>query len=115
MERKSPQKQLVALNGSSEDSSFEDSASVVQPLHQGHIPKLWHKKVLQEYHPHPHIFFFVFGHGLTGNRGSGNYASPTDNILSPCTKKLQAHKKRHYNKYLPYCPFYPSLSRCVRP
>jgi Spo12 family len=31
----------------------------------------------------------------------GNYASPTDNIMSPCTKKLQAQKKRHYNKFPP--------------
>jgi len=48
-------------------------------MHQGNIRKPWAKKILQQ----------------------GNYASPTDNILSPCTKKLQAHKKRHYNKSKP--------------
>ncbi|KAK9247136.1 Spo12 family protein [Lipomyces tetrasporus] len=30
-----------------------------------------------------------------------SFASPTDNLLSPCTAKLQAHKKRHYVKSKP--------------
>ncbi|KAK9473694.1 Spo12 family protein, partial [Dipodascopsis tothii] len=25
-----------------------------------------------------------------------NFASPTDNMLSPCTAKLQAHKSKHF-------------------
>jgi hypothetical protein len=38
------------------------------------------------------------------NRGlliySENYYSPTDNMLSPCTAKLQAYKKKNnYNRY----------------
>ncbi|KAK7207515.1 hypothetical protein BZA70DRAFT_271509 [Myxozyma melibiosi] len=30
-----------------------------------------------------------------------NFASPTDNLMSPCTAKLQAHKKKHYTKTKP--------------
>lgn len=28
----------------------------------------------------------------------GKFASPTDSMMSPCTAKLQANKKRHYTK-----------------
>jgi Spo12 family len=73
---------------SSAETSFEDVA--VQPLHQGNIRKPWHKKILQEY-------VSLEAKSLIFHRG--NYSSPTDNMLSPCTKKLQAHKKRHYNKF----------------
>ncbi|KAK9367514.1 hypothetical protein V1509DRAFT_626181 [Lipomyces kononenkoae] len=30
-----------------------------------------------------------------------SFASPTDNLMSPCTAKLQAHKKNHYVKSKP--------------
>ncbi|KAK9234485.1 hypothetical protein V1525DRAFT_391397 [Lipomyces kononenkoae] len=30
-----------------------------------------------------------------------SFASPTDNLMSPCTAKLQAHKKSHYVKSKP--------------
>ncbi|KAK9462810.1 uncharacterized protein V1516DRAFT_689689 [Lipomyces oligophaga] len=30
-----------------------------------------------------------------------NFASPTDNLMSPCTAKLQAHKMKHYTKSKP--------------
>ncbi|KAF9462602.1 hypothetical protein BDZ94DRAFT_1165449 [Collybia nuda] len=30
------------------------------------------------------------------------YISPTDNLMTPCTQKLSAAKKKHFNKY--YCP-----------
>ncbi|KAK9465991.1 hypothetical protein V1512DRAFT_264462 [Lipomyces arxii] len=30
-----------------------------------------------------------------------SFASPTDNLMSPCTAKLQAHKKKHYVKSKP--------------
>ncbi|KAK9362111.1 hypothetical protein V1504DRAFT_449567 [Lipomyces starkeyi] len=39
--------------------------------------------------------------GLTGYYRRTSFASPTDNLMSPCTAKLQAHKKRHYVKYEP--------------
>jgi|SRR5277367_404671 hypothetical protein len=80
-------------SSSSADTSFEDGVAV-QPLHQGKIRKPWAKKILQQYSSQ----FQRYGPLLTSYRG--NYASPTDNIMSPCTKKLQAHKKRHYNKYI---------------
>ena len=77
-------------SSSSAETSFEESVPV-QPMHQGNIRKPWAKKILQEYS-------LSTVDGLTSR---GNYASPTDNLMSPCTKKLQAHKKRHYNKYIP--------------
>jgi hypothetical protein len=30
--------------------------------------------------------------------GSGSIASPTDNIMSPCSQKLSAHKNRFFAK-----------------
>ncbi|KAK9477528.1 hypothetical protein V1514DRAFT_333552 [Lipomyces japonicus] len=30
-----------------------------------------------------------------------SFASPTDNLMSPCTAKLQAHKTRHHSKGKP--------------
>ncbi|BFZ59352.1 hypothetical protein YB2330_000360 [Saitoella coloradoensis] len=37
---------------------------------------------------------------LQQNAGS-SFASPTDNLMSPCTAKLQAHKKKHFAKGKP--------------
>jgi hypothetical protein len=85
--------QTNPISSSSEETSFEEILPV-QPMHQGNIRKAWQKKILQEYYPE--IFML-----MTRGKG-GNYASPTDNLMSPCTKKLQAHKKRHYNKSLQF-------------
>jgi hypothetical protein len=79
--------QTNQTSSSSAETSFEDSVPV-QPMHQGNIRKPWQKKILQEY----------VCPKMCADRKRGNYASPTDNLMSPCTKKLQAHKKRHYNK-----------------
>lgn len=89
LQEMSSQTSQAPLSTSSADSSFEEVVTV-QPMHQGNARKPWAKKILQEYPSS------TTGFTLTCNRG--HYASPTDNIMSPCTKKLQAQKKRHYNK-----------------
>jgi hypothetical protein len=30
------------------------------------------------------------------------YISPTDNLMTPCTQKLNAAKKKHFNKYVTF-------------
>ncbi|KAK9384709.1 hypothetical protein V1515DRAFT_561532 [Lipomyces mesembrius] len=39
-----------------------------------------------------------------------SFASPTDNLMSPCTAKLQAHKNRHYVKSKPQLLRFGSLA-----
>lgn len=42
------------------------------------------------------------------NSAKHDYVSPSDNILSPCTKKLAVYKGRQFMKCVPF--FFPSLS-----
>jgi len=89
LRKMSSQTSQASISTVSADTSFEEVVAV-QPMHQGNVRKPWAKKILQEYSS------CTTGFTLTRNRG--HYASPTDNIMSPCTKKLQAQKRRHYNK-----------------
>ncbi|CCG82377.1 Predicted protein [Taphrina deformans PYCC 5710] len=69
--------------------TLDTNASDVQPLHQDKKPQqsnleyqrqLLAKKIAES---------------------DGKFASPTDSMMSPCTAKLQANKKRHYTKAKP--------------
>ncbi|KAK9375276.1 uncharacterized protein V1513DRAFT_443332 [Lipomyces chichibuensis] len=65
----------------------------VQPLHTSESQNL------QRHVLHQKIF-----------QARTSFASPTDNLMSPCTAKLQAHKKRHYVKSKPQLLRFGSLS-----
>jgi hypothetical protein len=45
------------------------------------------------------------------NSAKHDYVSPSDNILSPCTKKLAVYKGRQFMKCVPFFFFPLSLSR----
>ena len=34
-----------------------------------------------------------------GRKSNPMFCSPTDNLLTPCTRKLSAARKKHFNKY----------------
>ncbi len=78
----SPQTSNLAMSQpfSSIDANI---ASEVQPLHQGHLSNL----ELQRQ---------ILAKKIAEN--DGKFASPTDDLMSPCTAKLQANKKRQYMK-----------------
>lgn len=67
--------------------SIDTNVAEVQPLHQEKRPQmsnLEHQRQLL---------------AMKIAENDGKFASPTDSMMSPCTAKLQANKKRHYNKY----------------
>lgn len=66
--------------------SIDQNVAEVQPLHQDKKPQsnLEHQRQLL---------------AKKIAETDGKFASPTDSMMSPCTAKLQANKKRHYNKY----------------
>ncbi|EPY53255.1 Spo12 family protein [Schizosaccharomyces cryophilus OY26] len=64
--------------------SKEAPEIMVQPLHQG--SKSLRKQILE-----PRF----------SREKSKAVTSPTDNLMSPCTAKLQAHKKKYYTKGKP--------------
>ncbi|KAK9456353.1 hypothetical protein V1511DRAFT_510165 [Dipodascopsis uninucleata] len=76
----------MSFNSASNMSTQENQQQlneVVQPLHQeaGNIQRpIMHRQLLET---------------------RTNFASPTDNLMSPCTAKLQAHKKKHFAKSKP--------------
>ncbi|KTW26806.1 uncharacterized protein T551_03268 [Pneumocystis jirovecii RU7] len=59
---------------------IEDTS--IQPMHQGNLEL--QRQLLQRK--------IIYG---------GNIASPTDDLMSPTTAKLQAHKRKYYNKAKP--------------
>ncbi|EEB06297.1 Spo12 family protein [Schizosaccharomyces japonicus yFS275] len=65
----------------------------IQPLHQGNLNNL-HKQVFQ---------------ARNVPKAGPSFASPTDNLMSPCTAKLQAHKKKYYTKGKPVSSLQASL------
>lgn len=58
--------------------------TTIQPLHQESATL--RQQVLQKHELPKHAL---------------NVASPTDSLMSPCTAKLQAHKKKYYMKRKP--------------
>ncbi|KAG5518958.1 hypothetical protein PMAC_002489 [Pneumocystis sp. 'macacae'] len=65
-----------------ETFNMEIEDTSIQPMHQGNLElqrRLLQKKI-------------IYG---------GNIASPTDDLMSPTTAKLQAHKRKYYNKAKP--------------
>lgn len=66
--------------------SIDSNVSDLQPLHQDKKPQSnldFQRQLLAK--------------KMAGR--DGKIASPTDSMMSPCTAKLQANKKRHYTKY----------------
>ncbi len=39
--------------------------------------------------------------GAANGGGGTTFASPTDTLMSPCTAKLNAQKRKHFNKHKP--------------
>lgn len=66
--------------------SIDHNISEVQPLHQNKKVSLSNLEYQRQ----------LLAKKLA--ESEGKFASPTDNMMSPCTAKLQANKKRHYNK-----------------
>ncbi|EMR08605.1 hypothetical protein PNEG_03081 [Pneumocystis murina B123] len=71
---------MVSLSNLNKAFSVEIEDTPIQPMHQGNLDlqrQLLKRKV-------------IYG---------GNIASPTDDLMSPTTAKLQAHKQKYYGKY----------------
>ncbi|ODV93849.1 hypothetical protein PACTADRAFT_51598 [Pachysolen tannophilus NRRL Y-2460] len=61
----------------------------IQPLHQK--PKAQNQGLQRK----------LFQKAFPSEIGKNKFASPTDNILSPCSQKLNAHRARFYDKSKP--------------
>ncbi|QSL66919.1 hypothetical protein MERGE_001306 [Pneumocystis wakefieldiae] len=73
---------MVSLSGLNKAFAVEMEDTSIQPMHQGNLDL--QRQFLQRK--------VIYG---------GNIASPTDDLMSPTTAKLQAHKQKYYGKAKP--------------
>ncbi|KAG4302748.1 hypothetical protein PCK1_001103 [Pneumocystis canis] len=74
--------EMMSLSNLNQTFNMEIEESPIQPMHQGNLEL--QRQFLQRK--------IVYG---------GNIASPTDDLMSPTTAKLHAHKRKYYNKAKP--------------
>ncbi|KAG5439347.1 hypothetical protein PCK2_000845 [Pneumocystis canis] len=73
---------MMSLSNVNQTFNIEIEDPAIQPMHQGNLEL--QRQFLQKR--------VAYG---------GNIASPTDDLMSPTTAKLQAHKRKYYNKAKP--------------